>query len=290
MADGNVSETAAGPSGSTQQISDFKVPNISNILSAQLPKLSEEGQVIVSTISLVTESLLKNLFDQFKNITSMKDTFLAEINELKNTVKQLEKRNDELSLQNEQLSSKINDLAVKFEKQDDYIQDVDAYERRDCVIISGGNLPKGTEDEDPGRVARKAIKDHLKIDLRINEINVCHRLGKKNPNSSEDSRPIIIKLHNRPIKYELRKASLEHRETANLFVNESLTPYRRTLFYNLRRLRKQVKDKIQQCYTHDGIIYIKLKNENKKYPIKNDKTLNDFFEANPDLLEFYRLP
>ena len=69
----------------------------------------------------------------------------------------------------------------------------------------------------------------------------------------------------------------------NLYVNESLTPKRRALFKKVWDIRKQHRDLFQQCYTHDGKIYVKLKVSNQKQAITTEASLTDFLDKYPVL-------
>ena len=69
----------------------------------------------------------------------------------------------------------------------------------------------------------------------------------------------------------------------NLYINESLTPKRRHFLKKIWEIRKHHKERFQQCYTHDGKIYVKLKASNQKQVITSDATLADFLEKYPVL-------
>ena len=74
----------------------------------------------------------------------------------------------------------------------------------------------------------------------------------------------------------------------SLYVNESLTPVRRTMFYQMRQLRKKHRDAFKQLYTQDGKIIVKLAaTEDRKYGITNKDELLKFLEVSPVLADTY---
>ena len=127
-----------------QQQQPTSTANIMDLISSDISALSQEGKVIVSTI-------VKAL----SIISQEKDT---EINKLQDRVDSLE--------------SKV----TKLEEQ---LDDVEQYERRDTIIISGPALPSEQTMENPSSLVVNAIKDNLKININLGGINIAHRLGPK---------------------------------------------------------------------------------------------------------------
>ena len=66
-----------------------------------------------------------------------------------------------------------------------------------------------------------------------------------------------------------------------LYINESLTPNRRSLFKIIWEIRKQHRDLFQQCYTQEEKIYVKVSNQ--RHIITTDETLNEFLDKYPIL-------
>ena len=160
------------------------------------------------------------------------------------------------------------------------------YERRDTIIVSGPDLPKEELNENSVDVVVRSIRENLHINLNNSNINVAHRLGAKK--SQNDSRPIIVKLQSRQTKYTIMNACVTVRP--NLYINESLTTKRRSLFKIVWDIRKQHREKFQQCYTNDGKIVVKLKHSHRKHIITNDAGLTHFLDSYPVLKESSNLP
>lgn len=178
-----------------------------------------------------------------------------------------------------QLQSTGSILEKRVVQLEDQLDDVSQYERRDTVIISGPDLPQETGGENPTNVVVDTIKRTLNINITPSEINVAHRLGTKNKQTVKT--PIIVKLHSRQKKDELLSACVTVKP--NIFINESLTPKRRSIFKTIWNIRKQHRDLFQQCYTRDGKICVKLRCSNQKHTITSEWDLNNFLDKFPAL-------
>ena len=60
------------------------------------------------------------------------------------------------------------------------------YSRRNCLLVHGVPAEK---NEDTNEVVKRVFKNHLSVEVKNNEIDRCHRLGKSNAGN-----PIIVKL------------------------------------------------------------------------------------------------
>ena len=233
------------PSSSIMEQQDLTTPstNILDLISSDTSKLSQEGKVIVSTIVKAMTMLMKE-----------KDHTIAK------------------------LQTRVDSLENKIAKLEDQIDDVEQYERRDTLILSGPVLPNEHIMENAADLVVNALKDNLKINIVHSDINIAHRLGPKRQNKD---RPLIVKLQNRTKKSEIMDACVTIRP--NLYVNESLTPKRRSLFTSVWAIRKTHRELFQQCYTRDGKIVVKLKSSSQKYIITTEESLNSFLEKYPVL-------
>lgn len=169
-----------------------------DFISSDIAHLSEEGKVIVNTIVKALCILSKEKDEKI-----------------------------------EKLPDRVNSLEDTVSKLENQLDDVEQYERRDTIIISGPVLPKEQNHENPTDLVVKAIKDNLHINLNHADINVAHRLGSKTQNKE---RPVIVKLLNRSKKSEIMEACVKVKPS--LYVNESLTPKRRNIFNTVWATRK----------------------------------------------------
>ena len=112
------------------------------------------------------------------------------------------------------------------------------------------------------------MRENLHININNSDIDIAHRLGTNK--SQNNSRPVIVKLQSRQAKYIIMNACVTVKP--NLYVNESLTTKRRSLF----KIVLENNTEFQQCYKNDGKIVSKLKHSNRKHIITTDETLADF--------------
>lgn len=220
--------------------------DILSLINADTVTISEEGKTIVNTIVKAVQIIINQKDETIKKLQN-------HVTQLENRVIQLE----------------------------DQVDEVNQYERRDTIIISGPNLPKEEQNENTVDKIIRSIRDNLHIHIEHKDINVAHRLGSRNTQNT--NRPIIVKLHSRQQKHEIMNACVTVRP--NLYINESLTPKRRSLFKKVWDVRKQHRDLFQQCYTHDGKIYVKLKASAQKHVITNESALAYFLDKYPVLKE-----
>lgn len=223
-----------------------------------LESLPEDHKTLAKVITEIITARLNDKLSDMQNELAEKD---KQINFLKNDVTTLKCRVDDLEL---------------------HLDDLDQYERRDAVILSGASLPPETTQENTTNVTIQAIKDQLKINIKESDISVSHRLG---PKRQQVNRPIIVKLVKRSLKQDLVGACIQLRP--QLYVNESLTPKRRGLLNKILTIRKAHKQKFQQCYTQDGRITIKLRNSTIKHTIIEENQLITFLEKYPEMLNTY---
>ncbi|KAK4297862.1 hypothetical protein Pmani_029746 [Petrolisthes manimaculis] len=217
---------------------------ISNIIHDDISALLGENMVMVNTIIKAVQFIMHR-----------KD---EHINQLKTEVITFENRVSQLENQ---------------------IDDVNQYERRDTLIISGPSFPQETNSESAADVVVDTIREKIKINISHNDINVAHRFGSKTKQNK--NKPMIVKLHNCPKKEEIMSACITMRP--NLYINESLTLKRLSIFKTIWNIRKLHREQFQQCYTRDGKIYVKLKCSNLKHMITNYESLRTFLDKFPAL-------
>ena len=163
----------------------------------------------------------------------MKTEFLAAIAEKEEKV-------SALKLQNDLLKKRVDALEERIEENE-------AYERRDSLIISGSTIPAPNNDEDCSSIVRDLLLRHVNVNVREQEISVTHRLGIR----SGGSKSIIVKFCRRSTKVDVL-ASARKKKPSNFFVNECLTPTQRAIGYVLRKAKKEFPSIISGSTTFDG--------------------------------------
>ena len=177
---------------------------------------------------------------------------------MENRFDSLERRFTEmLSAKNKEISAlqdKVNSLTTEVDKLRSLMDDSDAYERKDTIIISGNALPVFVQGENCSLIARNLMAEKLRTVIGENDVNTAHRLGEVPTNLQQDRRSIIMKLCRRDMKQSIIQASSKMR-CPGLFVNESLTPTRRTIFKTLRDIKRNHPALVKGCSTFEGKVY-----------------------------------
>lgn len=248
-------EHILGPTSDPDPVLDCADPEIEGLLAS----LPQDSKTLVKILKIVFSKQLKS------EILSLKEALVEKD-------KQIAGLKSELST----LKDKVCDL-------EDHIDRVEQYERRDTIIVSGPALPLDNQLENPKSVVVSVIKENLKLNIKEDDINVAHRLG---PVNHQNNRPFIVKLQNRSLKYDLVGACVKLRP--NIYVNESLTPKRLSMFKQILAIRKQHRPKFQQCFTKDGNIIVKLQHSTVKHIINDNKSLMNLLEKYPYMMTTYQ--
>ena len=207
-----------------------------NVLNSLKPS-TKDGREIKSALLAFVEDFKAQFNDMF---VEMKNEFLEITRSKDNRIQELE---DEVTLLKNQLS--------KFEEK---IEDQDAYERRDTLIISGDNVPVVTPNENCSQLVTELMRDNLNLTLNASEISVSHRLGPKPTSQKPDKRKIIIKLCRRDDKINIIRCA-RRVKPEKLFINESLTIQRQQVIMSLRKAKRQFPNLISGVTSIEGSVY-----------------------------------
>ena len=185
------------------------------------------------------------------------------------------------------LRAELGSLRRKVIDLENKVEDTEAYERRDTIVVSGSDLPLVTEGEDSSEIFTDLVKNKIGVTIVKTNISVAHRLGPKPTTQTPDKRNLIVKFCRREDKHDVMKAWKTVRPR-NLFVNESLTRNRSTLMYGLRQAKKRFPDKVAGCGSFDGKVYVWLKPPNPDSPrARNTKTMVNTRDKFSELCENY---
>ena len=247
-------------------------PVLDQLLQTDLQNISNEGKAIVQSIAKLLNHSLLAAYKQSDERFRLKDIQIAVLNaqnsELQNKISSMERRMAAMESQYRELSDKVDDI--------------DQYERRDTVIVSGNDLPVETETESPAEVIIKTLNSKLALDLSMADINVAHRLGRKN---STRPRPIIVKLQSRTRKSQIIRTCIAKRP--QLYINESLTHTRRRMYGNLLKIRKENPGLIQSMYSSDGKINLRIQGSDDRIQFSTEQALLRAIEDHPVLCGAY---
>jgi len=162
-----------------------------------------------------------------------------------------------LSIQQQELldtRKEVQELRDKVEKLEGLIDDNDAYERRDTLVMSG-DIPSSTAGENCKEIIIDQLKQKLNINVAATDISVAHRLGSKPNTQQQDKRSLIFKLCRRDIKSDILDSCRRVRPN-RFYINESLTPLRSSIMFVLRKAKQRFPNKIGGCRTHNGSVQV----------------------------------
>ena len=238
-----------------------------------------------------------NLDDVPENLSSdtklIIQTVERKIEEMKADFENLRREfNDRLDKKNLEILrlSDDNFLRDRITKLENTMDEEDAYVRRDTIIISGNSVPEVTSGEICSDLAVHLIKDKLKLQLRETDISVAHRLGKKPTNQVADKRSIMVKLCRRDTKRDILTArrNLTVASEPSFFINESLTPKRRTILYALRQMKKAHPSILASCSSFDGRVYAYTKPLTPSHHSTTGRPTRHLVNTHSSLVEFCR--
>ena len=224
-------------------------------LSQPMPGLSDQDVIRIASL---IKQMLQQEIDQIVTIKvdAATATLRSQLNDVQNRCKFLEEEVKELKVKND---------------------DIEQYSRRMCLRISG---LKEFDHED---VTAKVLDFAKKVDVNISDddIDRAHRVGRRNTESSDaddwneqsigatssKSREIIVKFTNSSARLKLLKGRTKLRlgKVNNVFINEHLTPTRKELAFECRKLKRNKKSKITKTWVYAGYPHIL---ENGGYKLK----------------------
>ena len=149
----------------------------------------------------------------------------TQIDVLKSDTRQLQDENVDLK-------SRVDELEKKVATNEDNIDILEQYSRRNTPRISG--IPEEPNESTDTHVLELA--SDLNVNLFGHDIDRSHRVGKP---SSTKTRDIIVnssRYNARRMLYEVRKDLRELENRASVFINEDLTNRRSKLLFDARTL------------------------------------------------------
>lgn len=171
----------------------------------------------------------------------------------------------EVQQKNIELQGEVDSLWLR-------VHDSEQYSRRDNVEISGIPYVKG---ENVYELLEK-LAEAMDFNFNSNYVSIAHRLkGRK-----DDQRPplIVARFISRECRGAWMRAAWDHRRSLTakclrdawpdtpLYVNDHLTPYYKSLFYEARKLVKD--EKIASAWTWDSKVFVRVTADRKSPPIQ----------------------
>ena len=196
-----------------------------------------------------TKVLISALIEFLGNFQNKFETMFAELkNELASSLEEKDRK----------VQSEVAVLKKQISKLEERMEDSEAYERRDAIIVSGSKVPAPTGDTDNSvQVFRNLTRQHLNLSIPENEISIAHRLGSRN----SDKLSIIVKFCRRSTKGDVMAAA-RRMKVQGLFINECLTPTQRKIGFVLRQAKKEFPSIVSGSTTFDGKHHVWVKPPN----------------------------
>lgn len=239
---------ASTSTSSMSDISDISLTEQPNEMASG----TTEGQEISSTPHITIPPL-----EMMKLSEMLKETFRGEIvtmidSVVQGVIKGLTDRLGSLEEKNKILESENNGLRAQISALEKKAEQSEQYSRRNNLRISG--VPE-TNAENTDEIVLKMATD-IGSDLRIEEIDRSHRIGKSDPNRSRP-REVIVKFTSYRARQKLLKmrSALKDNGYVGVFLNEDLTKYRSEVLYEARKTVKS--DIAKGAWSSDGNILIR---------------------------------
>ena len=220
-----------------------------------------------SSLSSETKQIFRLVIELFKSVTSTRDTKVAELDQKfamyqsksDEKIKDLQQQTDNLKQDVETAATENKNLRDEVRLLRNSQDEQDAYVRRESLIFSGSKVKPSGNDEDCSKVARELIRNVLQLQIEP-PISTAHRMGKPPvPGAAiPDKRDIVVRFCSRDDKFKILKAA-RTKKVEGLFVNESLTPTRKTVHYVLRQIRKIKNGPVTGVTTHNGRVFVHSK-------------------------------
>ena len=160
------------------------------------------------------------------------------------------------------VTKKVNDkLLEQIESLERQVNSNAQYSRRECIEVAG--IPKNVSD---GDLEQKVcdVFSSIGLDIKPDDIEACHRLRNERTIVKFLNRKKCMKiLTNKKLLKDVKNEDLGFDDEVKLYVNESLCPNYRFIFWRCRILHQQ--NKIFSYFTTNGTIKIRVsENSNVK--------------------------
>ena len=152
--------------------------------------------------------------------------------------------------------------------------DIEQYSRRMCLRIAG------IQEREGENVTQRVLDfaDNINVNINGDDIDRAHRVGRRTSSggatngdeneqgaTSGQSREIIIKFTNSSARLKLLQGRTKLRDNNinNIYINEDLTPARKELAYECRKLKRTRHSKVEKTWVYAGYPHIVDKSGNK---------------------------
>ena len=214
-------------------------------------------------------------------LRALREEFNSQRIEFNSQREELKAQHKEISSLKTELSTlKADNMDLQFQVQnlDQGLDDLEQHSRKNCLVMSGGAMPK----EKPGEtsvqtraVASKVIKDKLGVNMR-GDIVACHRL--------KNRERVLVRFSDLEDRNDVYQAKFEQREGTHVIIHESLTQRRGKMTSHLGALKNE--GKVANYHTRNGVIMARNSPGKRYVPIQpwfNDRDITDAMNSAPAL-------
>ena len=236
-----------------------------------------------SSIKALTERC--NELEKSQDFVSKKyDTAIAALQSVKSEISNLDKKHTTIV---NSLEEKLGELVGTTDRQDQALYRVECafdetqqYLRRDCLEINGVPI---SSYENPNQLV-KEVGLFAGVEIDDCHIAAAHKL----PDSKNVKNRLIVKFIQRDKREELYKnrknlvakniSHLPSVEDGNgkIFINESLTSYRKRLFGRIREYKR--KNNLKYLWTSNGKIMLKVNDTSPTQAFTTHEEFEDYLD------------
>lgn len=202
------------------------------------------------------------------------------------TLRDLEKRLNQRDAKINNLEQQISALKKENADLSERLDEVENYERRDTLILSGEGVPHAETGENAKERVKSIIKEKLKCELGNDDLVAAYRIGKKPLSQQPDKRNLMVKFRQRNVRDDILQAGRTVKPQG-LYVNENLTASRSKILFALRRAKRFYPERVAACGSSDGRVFVWLKPQiaterNLRIFVNSITRLDDFLKRNLD--------
>ena len=147
------------------------------------------------------------------------------------------------------------------------------------VILSGNAIPEYIEGERTIDVARTVARDIARYEINPLEIVSVHRAGRSSTSGDATRAKIALKFKQNETKRDFIQAVVGKKDD-NLFVNELLTPGVYGCLGRLRKIKKDLSERVpMKLHTVDGKIRVKHGNMAKYKTILTENECEQYVRS-----------
>ena len=157
---------------------------------------------------------------------------------------------------------------------------LEQYGRRNNIIISG--IPGSVNVNQLEESVTEILTD-INVNVASNDIEACHRIGKKYTRIGSTKTIIrfvnrkhaIQALYNKKNLSQVKKKYTFNPNNNPFFISENLTRMNESLAYQGKKLKRN--NLVNACYTRDGTVTIKINERSKAIKIHHINNLLELF-------------